>query len=151
MKDYDGPAGPLNTSPFLCFDDVDGLGDIKITIEGMVRVEKNDNIVVEGGRKLEAGTPILILRGTLKRWVLSTRANQRKLRELLGPFVKNWKGKSVLIYGDPDVYFGNVKKGGIRVRGLAGGLTPTPPASSEASANKSAPRSPSKKDLGWDE
>jgi hypothetical protein len=56
------------------------------------------------------------LKGKAKQLVLRTTCNRRALVHMFGADTKNWRGKTITIYHDPDVKFGGKLVGGIRIK-----------------------------------
>lgn len=111
-KIFTGLSGMLRTSPWLASEDLVGLGDINVEIEDVLLY---DEIAFDRGRK-EKNVPTLKLKGKAKQMVLRTSCNRKALVRMFGSDTKNWRGKAIIIYHDPDVKFGGKCVGGIRIK-----------------------------------
>ncbi len=61
--------------------------------------------------------------GKKKFWI-SGPATQQVIAGIYGPNLRDWIGKKITLYPDPDVRFGSKKTGGVRVRPTAPGSAP---------------------------
>ena len=111
---FEGLAGQMRpVSPWLAAEDLDGVGDVKVTIEG---VYKRTNVAAQDGRK-EPTVFTMRFSGKQKEMWLKTAANRRKLVEKFGTNVKDWVGKEITLYVEDGVRSpkGGTTKG-IRIR-----------------------------------
>lgn len=105
---YTGPSGGLKKdSHWLASEDI-GQRDVAVTIEA---VEIYKDVVFDAGRK-EPRLGALKFAGKEKRMILNA-TNRKALVRLFGMETKDWIGKGVTLYVDP-----NVRRGGERVPGL---------------------------------
>ena len=91
---YTGTSGAMKkNSQWLSWEDIDGKGDIPVTIEG---VYKHKDAIMKDGKKepevftlkFTKGSKELVLNGT----------NRRYLATQFGADVTKWKGKNVFLY-----------------------------------------------------
>lgn len=99
--------------------------DFVVTIEGV----KPEVLTAPGGSK--SRRPVVKLHKTEKALVLN-KTNAKAIAGMYGHDTREWVGKRIAIYADPDVKFGREKVGGIRVR-------PTVPRGGKSEGVKSQP------------
>ena len=109
-EEYTGGVSDMKDNPWLASEDIDGLGDIKVTIEG---VFKNTDVMMDGGKK-EAQLFSLKFVGKDKEMILNA-TNRKTLSAAFGANTKNWKNKEVILYVQGGV---RNPKGGEPVKGL---------------------------------
>jgi len=96
---------------------------------------------------------VVFFEGVDKPLVLNT-TNKNSLVDALGKPPAGWIAATIGIYVDPNVTFGNVRKGGVRLRVLlppvkkSAVAKPTPPAPTPAAATEGWPEEPG--DPGFD-
>lgn len=108
---FDGRASEMRDSPWLASEDLDGIGEIKLTVKA---VHKNNDVEFEAGRKkavvfsleFEKAKRQLILNGT----------NRRKMQATYGNNVKDWVGKQITVYVQDGIKVGREVKRGLRIR-----------------------------------
>lgn len=105
---FDGRSAEMKKdSPWLASEDIDGLGDVKVTVEN---VFKNDDVIMDGGRK-ENNIYSLKFKGTDKEMILNS-INRQRMVKMYGPKVADWKGKQIELYVDDKVKLkGSIVKG----------------------------------------
>lgn len=103
---YEGRTASMRTSPWLASEDLDGLGDVEVTIES---VFQHKDAVMQDGRKQPKLFAVKFV-GKERQLVLNA-TNRKTLAGKFGTDCKAWKGQKVLLY---------VKDG---VRNPAGGTT----------------------------
>lgn len=113
-KKFEGLSGALRTSPWLASEDLVGLGDVECEIEDVLIY---DEVAFDAGRK-EKNVPTIKFVGKLKQLVLRTSANRKVLVQLFGADTRNWRGKKIKIYHQPDVKMRGQIVGGIRIKGV---------------------------------
>jgi hypothetical protein len=105
-ESFTGRTSLMRTSPWLAVEDIDGLGDVQVTIE---EVFKHRDAVMQDGRKMPV-VYSLKFAGKEKQMVLNA-TNRKALAAAFTTDTKVWRGKTVTLY---------VKDG---VRNPAGGTT----------------------------
>lgn len=103
---YEGRTAAMRTSPWLASEDLDGLGEVEVTIES---VFEHKDAVMQDGRKQPKLFAVKFV-GKERQLVLNA-TNRKTLAGKFGANCKAWKGQKVLLY---------VKDG---VRNPAGGTT----------------------------
>jgi len=93
----------------LDFADLDGLPPQIFTITD----------VSENGSELADQQPVNIRLAEFPRWWRPSKGMLRVLADNWGKNVKDWVGRQVELYGDPEVYFGKEKRGGTRISRLS--------------------------------
>ena len=78
--------------------------DINVTISQVIMEDLGDE-----------NKPVVYFAGGQKGWVLN-RINWESVAFLHGPETDSWAGKTITLYNDPTIMFGNKRTGGIRVR-----------------------------------
>ncbi len=115
---FAGTVGQMRTSPWLASEDIDGLGDVPATIEG---VFKHTDVTMQEGRK-EAKLFAVKFVGKDKQMVLNA-TNRKALAGAFGADVRAWKGKHVALYVQDGVRKPGGAKGetckGLRIRIVA--------------------------------
>jgi|TARA_R110000868_G_scaffold16851_2_gene74617 hypothetical protein len=111
-KTFTGLSGALRTSPWLAGEDLVGIGEVQCVIE---QVLIYDEVMFDGGRK-EKNVPTLKFKDKQKQLVLRTSANRKVLVRMFGSNTKEWIGKLIYIYFEPDVKFAGKAVGGIRIK-----------------------------------
>ncbi len=110
-KPYTGSSGAMRESPWLAAEDLAAAGDVKVEIEGVFQYE---SVEFEAGRK-KANVFTVKFKGKQKELCLNS-TNRRTLYRLYGSDTKEWTGKSVTLYVDPNVRVAGKKVGGVRFR-----------------------------------
>lgn len=103
---YEGRTAAMRTSQWLASEDLDGLGEVEVTIEA---VYLHKDAVMQDGRK-QPKLFAVKFSGKERQLVLNA-TNRKTLAGKFGTDTKAWKGQNVLLY---------VKDG---VRNPAGGTT----------------------------
>jgi len=98
-------------SPWLSVRDIEDAGDVKVVIES---VERFENVEFEQGRK-KAVCYALKFAGKERRLLLG-REKQDQIVRRLGKHTKDWVGKEITLYVDPNVKVKGVAVGGVRIR-----------------------------------
>lgn len=101
----------MRESPWLAAEDLAAAGDVKVEIEGVFQYE---SVEFEAGRK-KANVFTVKFKGKQKELCLNS-TNRRTLYRLYGSDTKEWTGKSVTLYVDPNVRVAGKKVGGVRFR-----------------------------------
>lgn len=104
-----------NTTPFIGYVDLIGKGNVTLTIAD---VEDVSGDKVDGVREAKMGTYALTFKEIAGRKMLVAGRKKKFLMREFGKKKSDWMGKSVTIYGDPDVTFGAEKVGGIKFAGM---------------------------------
>lgn len=98
-------------SPWLASEDLMGIGDVKLIIEG---VFYNEDVPTDSGRKDNFYS--IKFQKTPKQMVINS-TNRQRIVDWYGPEVVDWKGKELTLYVDMDVkQVGGGKGPGLRVR-----------------------------------
>lgn len=103
---FTGRAGAMRVSPWLASEDLDGLGDVLLTIEG---VYSHKDAVMQDGRKQAQLYAVKFAKR--ERQLVLNATNRKALVAKFGTDTKQWIGKEVTLY---------VKDG---VRSPSGGTT----------------------------
>lgn len=112
-KTFTGLSGMLRApSPWLAGEDLNGMGDIEVEIEDVLLW---DEVAFDAGRK-EKNVPSLKFVGKQKQLVLRTGANRKALVAAFGTDTKQWRGKKIVLYFEPNVKMKGVLVGGIRIK-----------------------------------
>jgi len=111
-KTFTGLSGALRTSPWLAGEDLVGLGEVPCEIEAVLIY---DEVLFDGGRK-EKNVPTLKFKDKQKQLVLRTSTNRKTLISAFSSDTKKWIGRTVYLYFDESVKFGNKVVGGIRLK-----------------------------------
>jgi len=111
-KTFTGLSGALRTSPWLAGEDLVGIGEVQCVIE---QVLIYDEVMFDGGRK-EKNVPTLKFKDKQKQLVLRTSANRKVLVTAFSSDTRKWIGRTVYLYFDDTVKFGNKVVGGIRIK-----------------------------------
>ena len=110
-EECDGRTSQMRIgSPWLAAEDLEGLGDVKVTIK---RITHHRKAVFQNGKEQEVYA--IEFEGAYKRMVLNT-TNRKMIKEMYGPNVSEWKGKELCLYHDKNVRYMGEISGGIRVR-----------------------------------
>jgi hypothetical protein len=110
---FEGLSGLLRKpSPWLAGEDLNGLGDVEVTIEDVLVY---DEVAFEAGRK-ERDIPALKFAGKQKQLVLRAAVNRKTLVRKFGTDTKKWRGQKITLYFDPSVKRGGETVGGIRIK-----------------------------------
>lgn len=110
-EEFIGRSAEMRVSPWLAAEDIDGLGDVKVTI---AKVRKHANVEFEQGRKKEVAYS-LGFEGKQRELLLNS-TNRKTITAMFGPEIKDWKGKSITLYIDPNVKLKGQTVKGIRIR-----------------------------------
>lgn len=92
---FEGRAAVLRVSPWLAAEDLDGLGDIKVTIEA---VHARSGVTLQDGRKEPGKLYSLKFKGKDRELILKTAENRRNLTGKFGVDTKAWIDKEITIY-----------------------------------------------------
>lgn len=112
-KKFEGLSGMLRApSPWLAGEDLNGMGDVEVVIEDVLLY---DEVAFDAGRK-ERNVPTLKFVGKQKQLVLRTGANRKALVAAFGTNTKDWRGKKIAIYFEPNVKMKGQLVGGIRIK-----------------------------------
>ena len=115
-KPFSGQSAALKPpTPWLAGEDLNGRGDVPVEIE---QVLVYDEVAFDAGRK-EKGVPALKFKDRQKQLVLRTSTNRKMLVSLFGTDTKNWIGKTVALYFEPNVMMKGKQVGGIRIKAAA--------------------------------
>lgn len=115
-KQFTGHSAALKApTPWLAGEDLNGRGDTVVEIE---QVLLYDEVPFDAGRK-EKNVPALKFKDRQKQLVLRTGANRKQLAALFGTDTKQWIGKSVALYFEPNVMMKGKQVGGIRIKAVA--------------------------------
>lgn len=110
-EDYEGRSSVMRDSTWLAAEDIDGLGDVTLTIE---KVHVRKNVEFDFGRK----TPVvysLKFKGKQRELILNS-AKRNVIQDAYGSSTGDWVGKEVTLYVDPNVKMKGEKVKGIRIR-----------------------------------
>ena len=109
---FEGYSGEMRAdSPWLAAEDIDGRGDVKVTI---VACHRHKDVKFEEGRSVAVAYS-LEFKGKQRRLILNV-TNRRRLVAHFGPDVKAWAGKEITLYIDPKVRLMGKTVSGIRIR-----------------------------------
>jgi len=103
-----------NTTPFIGYVDLVGCGNVKLTISD---VEDASGDKVDGVREAKAGTYALSFKEIKERKMLVQGRKKKHLMRTFGKKKSDWVGKVIEVYADPDVKFGGVAVGGLKIVG----------------------------------
>lgn len=98
-------------SPWLASEDILDVGDVEVTIKACHR---HKDVAFDKGRK----SPVVYsveFEGKRKQLVLNS-TNRQKIVEHYGGNVKEWSGKTIVLYVDHEVQLKGKKVNGIRIR-----------------------------------
>jgi hypothetical protein len=90
---YQGTVSGMRTSPWLASEDLDGMGEVPVTIEAVFR---HSDVTMQDGRKLKT-LFALKFAGKDKQMVVNA-TNRKTLAGAFGADVRAWKGKAVRLY-----------------------------------------------------
>lgn len=110
---YTGRSAAMRTSPWLAVENLDGLGDIKVTIEG---VYQHTKVRMMDGKEQ---AKLFTLKFVGKELEMPLNATNRKtLVNKFGTAVKDWFGKEVVLYVQSGVKnpAGGAPTKGIRIK-----------------------------------
>lgn len=95
---FEGRASEMKKdSPWLASEDLEGLGDQILEIEGIYR---NEDVVMDKGKRENNFS--LKFKGTNKQLIIN-KANRETLKDLYTNKTKEWIGKKVIVYVDDHV------------------------------------------------
>jgi len=106
-----------NTTPYIGYTDLVGRdvsNPVAVTIEDVLDVSGDK---VDGVREAKAGTYAVALKGTERKLLIQGKKKKFLIRTL-GKKKSDWVGKTVKIYGDPNVKFGREIVGGWKFVGM---------------------------------
>lgn len=92
MKEFHGTVSQMRVSPWLASEDLLGLGEIEVTIEG---VFIHEDVKMDGGRT-ESILYAVKFAGKEKQMILNA-TNRKELSKAFGAKVNNWTGKKVFL------------------------------------------------------
>lgn len=98
-------------TPWLSSEDIDGLGDVAVVIEGVYR---HADVEFDAGRK-EKCVYSVAFKGAKKQLVLNS-TNRKSLVEKYGVNVKDWIGKSCILWVKDGIRLGRDTVKGIRIK-----------------------------------
>jgi hypothetical protein len=109
--EFDGRASEMRDSPWLASEDLDGVGEVKLTIR---KVHKHTDVEFEAGRKkpvvyaleFEKAKRQLALNGTNRRWLAAKYGNN----------VQGWIGKEITLHVVNGIKVGRELKRGLRIK-----------------------------------
>ena len=101
----------MRDSPWLASEDIEGKGDIKLTIE---KVFRQENVAFEDGRSKPVVYSIQFAKA--KRRLVLNATNRKQLASMFGPEVADWIGQQITLYVDPNVKMKGQLTKGIRIR-----------------------------------
>lgn len=112
VEAYTGTSGAMKkNSQWLSWEDIDGKGDIPVTIEG---VYKHKDAIMKDGKKEPEVFTLKFTKGS-KELVMNA-TNRRALATKFGADVTKWKGQNITLFVVDGVRaFGGVTKG-IRIK-----------------------------------
>ncbi len=99
-----------SSTPFIGYVDLIGKGNVKVTISDVFDITGDK---LDGGRKAEPGTYAISFQGIPDRKLIIKGGKLKFLMRNFGKKKSEWVGQTVEIYGDPDIYFGKDKTGGV--------------------------------------
>lgn len=109
---FEGRSAEMKkNSPWLSSEDIIGMGDVKVTIEGVYR---HKDVEFDAGRK-EPTVYTVKFRGAAKQLVLNS-INRKTLVDKFGADVKNWQNKEVLLWVDENVRMMGKRVCGVRIK-----------------------------------
>jgi len=108
--EFDGRAGEMRESPWLASEDIEGVGDVTVTIE---KVYKHMQAEFDSGRKKDVHA--IKFKGSDKQLVLNA-SNRKTIVKLYGTKITDWYGKQITLYMIRNVKVGRELKNGIRIR-----------------------------------
>lgn len=111
MTEWQGRSAAMRESPWLASEDIDGLGDVIVTIE---TVHKDENVEFELGRTKPVVYSVKF-KGHQRKMIVNG-VNRKTLVNFFGVETKNWLGKSITLYVKDGVKVGKEMKKGIRIR-----------------------------------
>lgn len=109
---YEGPSGGLKKETiWLASEDIGLNKEVKVKIQD---VERYKNVTFDAGR-VEPKVAALRFEKTEKRMVLNA-TNRKTLVKMFGMDTKEWRGKEIVLWVDPNVKMKGEKVGGIRIK-----------------------------------
>ena len=109
-EEYTGSVSDMSNSEYLASSDIEGLGDVQVEIEKILRLT---NVKIDGV-KTEAEKFALKFKGKDKKMILNA-TNRKTLSKMFSAKVTEWKGQKVKLYVEHGV---RNPKGGEKVSGL---------------------------------
>lgn len=110
-EEFEGTSGEMRDSPWLASEDIEGKGDVPVTIE---KVFRHRNVEFEGGRKKAIVYALQFER--CQRQLVLNGTNRKQINSMFGNKVTDWIGKTIKLYVDPNVRLGSEVTKGIRIR-----------------------------------
>lgn len=110
-EEFIGRSAEMRVSPWLAAEDIDGLGDVKVTI---AKVRKHEDVEFEQGRKVKVAYS-LQFDGKQRELVLNA-TNRKAVMAMFGTVTTGWLGKQITLYVDPNVKLKGQTVKGIRIR-----------------------------------
>jgi hypothetical protein len=107
---YTGTVAGMKKSPWLSSEDLTGLASPDLVIEEVI---KHQNVKMDGGRT----EPVLFslkFAGAEKQMILNS-TNRRAITKAFGASTKTWRGKTVTVYVQDGVKFGEKVVSGLRL------------------------------------
>jgi endo-1,4-beta-mannosidase len=98
MKEFHGTVSQMRVSPWLASEDLLGLGEIQVTIEG---VFLHENVKFDAGRE-QREVYAVKFSGKEKQMVLNA-TNRKALSKAFGAKVNNWTGKTVFLHAQDGI------------------------------------------------
>jgi len=109
-EEFEGRSGEMKVSQWLSSEDIQGQ-DVKVTVAACRR---HKDVQFDQGRK-EATVFSLEFKGKEKQLVLNS-TNRKRMVELFGNNVKEWKDKEIVLFVNENVRFAGKKVCGIRIK-----------------------------------
>lgn len=97
-EEFNGNVSQMRVSEWLASEELIGLGKRPVVIE---QAYKHENVPMEGGRR-EKVLYALKFKGVQKQMILNA-TNRKALSSAFGASVKEWKGKTVLLFAQDGV------------------------------------------------
>ena len=111
-EEFTGRSAEMKkNTPWLSSEDLIGLADVKVEIEAVYR---HKDVEFDAGRK-EAEVYSVKFKGKSKQLVLNS-TNRKTLVSKFGVNVKDWAGKSVVLFVDPNVRMMGKTVSGVRIK-----------------------------------
>lgn len=109
-EEFEGRSGEMKASQWLAAEDIHGQ-NVKVKVAAC---RKHKDVEFDKGRK-EDTVFALEFKGKDKQLVLNS-TNRKRMVELFGNNVKEWKDKEITLYVDENVRFAGKKVCGIRIK-----------------------------------
>ena len=109
-EEFEGRSGEMKVSQWLSSEDIQGQ-NVKVTVAAC---RKHKDVQFDQGRR-EDTVFALEFRGKGKQLVLNS-TNRKRMVELFGNNVKDWKDQEITLYVNENVRFAGKKVCGIRIK-----------------------------------